>query len=566
MRRSAFAAGRVRARRAAQLSGPRGAAATADRPTLMVPHRSVSATRAGDPMDPAFAGQRASTGSADRNWLHDRLVAVPRIRRLVEDEPLAASGVEQKLTLMFGTSITFASSPDPAAFRLPPDSPALARLARSIELAWRRWAQDPQCRCDWEGELDFDLMVDLAGRHRQVEGESLCLVNALPADEAWPYQTALQVVDPDRLRNPMGLPDGMGTSARIQDAGVDYDVPVERAISGVGRDERGRRIAYHVLDGHPEGVGEFGRSMRGNWYPRWDPLIPGRSRVLHVYRQKRAGQTRGISPFVSVMSRLQSLSDLNEAELRSRVLNALVFANVTSSMDAEYIREMFAEGGADELLDTREAFYKEAGIRVGGTRVIQTFPGDELKINQAQRDTNAFADTITAVAMQSGAGLGLTSELLTRDFSRTTFSSARTSQNDATRSLSRERALDEKKLAAPLLFCVLQEAFERGELDLPPGAPHILDEPGAYLAGKWLGSRKDYVDPVKEAMGDRLRLENGVIAPSDLAAEHGQDFERLIARIKRDKAKLEQAGITLGDLQAMAAINAAHGSSDGPAN
>jgi len=232
-------------------------------------------------------------------------------------------------------------------------------------------------------------------------------------------------------------------------------------------------------------------------------------------------------------------------------------------MDGDYVSEMFSDNASsDVLLDARERFYHNSNLRVGGTRVIQTFPGDELKVNEAVRDSNAFADTIAAVAMQSGAGLGLTAELITRDFSKTTFSSARTSTLDAQRSLERERALDEKKFATPALLCVLQEAAEMGALDLPRGAPDILEDPGAYTAGKWLGRRKDYVDPVKEAMGDRLRLENGVTAPSDLAAEHGQDFDQLLAKIARDRRKMASAGVSLGDLQSMVAINGQHASAD----
>lgn len=510
--------------------------AQAATPTLMKPHRSASPTRAGDPLDPAFAGMFASKGSADSNWLRDRLVAIPKIRRLVEDEPLAASAVEQKLALMFGDQLTFASSPLARAFGLEDNDPQIAALGRSIEAAWRRWATDPLCRCDWEQQLDFDGLIDLTTRHRLIDGEPLVLVNALPEAEAWPYQTALQVLDPDRLATPAGA------------------VESDQLRAGVRFDERGRAEAYHILDGHPHDYGLSFKGMTGRWYPRWDTDVPGRPRVLHYYKKRRAGQSRGISQFVSVLSRLQSLSDLNEAELRSRVLNALIFASISSSMDGEYVQEMFSDGGAaDQLLEHRNAFYNEAGIRVGGNRVIQTFPGDELQINHAQRDANAFADTLWAVAVQGGAGLGLPAEVLSQDFTKTTYTSGRLSLGSAFRGLARERSLDIKYFARPVLLCVLQEAYELGDLDLPANAPHPLERPDAYAAGSWLGGRPISADPVKDAMGDRLRLENGVAAPSDIAAEHGQDFDQLVSKIKRDKEKLTEAGIEMGDIATLGA-------------
>jgi lambda family phage portal protein len=528
--KSTQARAKARARAISKIAKP-----TADS-SLMVPYRPKTATRAGDPLEPVFAKHHASRGSADRDWLRDRLTAVPRIRRLVMDEPLAASAVEQKIALMFGKGYRFASTPDAEAFGLEPGHRAIRRLAQSIERALAKAANDPEFRTDWEGELPPDLLIDLAQRHHEVDGEAVVLFNALPEEEAWPFQTALQVVDPDRLSNPLGA------------------INTDTLRDGVRYDERGRVTQYHILNGHPYDVGlSHLKAMTGEWFPRWDPDVPGRPRVVHLYKKRRAGQSRGISQFVSVLSRLQSLSDFNEAELRSRVLNALIFASISSSMDGEYISEMFSNSGdAEQLLATRNAFYDESEIRVGGHNVIRTFPGDEVKLNEAQRDANAFADTIAAIGIQSGAGLDLAYELLSRDYTRTTFLSGRMANIDARRSVGRSRRWTEIKLLDPFNYCLIMEAFYAGELDLPAGAPDFFDNPRAYTSGRHLGGRHEYVDPVKEAMGDRLRLENGTVAPSDLAAEHGQDFHDLVGRIARDQKYLEENGVSLGDVAAMA--------------
>ncbi|WP_420433051.1 phage portal protein [Hyphobacterium sp.] len=526
---------RIRAKARARAIGA-VAKPTADGSTLMVPYRSRTATRAGDPMEPVFAKHHASRGSADRDWLRDRLTAVPRIRRLVMDEPLAASAVEQKLALMFGGQYRFASSPDASAFGLEPGDKAIRNLSRSIEAALAKANNDPEFRVDWEQELPPDLIIELAQRHHEVDGEAVVMFNALSEEEAWPFQTALQVIDPDRLANPLGA------------------INTDTLRDGVQFDERGRVDAYHILNGHPYDVGLAQlKAMTGEWFPRWDPDVPGRPRVVHLFKKRRAGQSRGISQFVSVLSRLQSLSDFNEAELRSRVLNALIFASISSNMDGEYISEMFSNAGdSEQLLATRNRFYEESDIRVGGHNVIRTFPGDEVQINQAQRDTNAYADTIWAIASQSGAGLDLAAELLSRDYTRTTFLSGRMSQIDARRTIARSKRITNYKLRNPLNYCLIMEAFYAGELDLPRGAPDFFENPAAYTAGKHLDGRHEYVDPVKEAMGDRLRLENGTIAPSDLAAEHGQDFQELVGRIARDQKFLEENGVSLGDVADMA--------------
>lgn len=550
---NAIARQRVRKRRADAASRP---APKAD--SLMVNRKPRRAHAAGDPFDTQFAGSFTSHGSPDADWLGDRLTAIARIRDVIRNEPLAASGVEQKLSLLVGEGWQFQSAPDADVFGLDPASEEYEALARSIEKAWRRWASDPLARNDWEERLPWDLQLDLLARNYiGAEGEGLALV--LFDAESETFGTRLQVVDPDRLAQPAGWPDGAGGEITIEGQGETYTAQASDCRAGIARDDRGRPIAYYILDAHPHDIGLAGvmGQFAGRWYPVRTPGFETDTRpcVLHVMKQRRAGQSRGISDFVAAMGAYGAFRDMGEAERRARIINALVVAQYTSAIsDPEALIEVLGAENASEVLASRVGYYEEYGVgTVAGSRVIQPYPGDKLEWNSETRSANEWVDAMSFLALQAGMPLGLGYSMATRDFSRTTFSSARTEINDAFRAIKRERSVIRLHAVRPLRLAVLQEAYDKGELAVPPGAPSIWDAPAAYIAGQDIGPGREYVDPVKEATGDRMEVENLSAAPSDIAARRGHHFDDVVARSARDNRAIQRAGLQLGDIGTMAA-------------
>jgi len=507
-----------------------------------------SAYAAGDPFEPAFAATRSISGSADRDWLAVRLEAIARCRDVIANDPVAASGLEQKLSLIVGDGWKFESMPDYRAFNLDPTSDEYEALSDSIETVWREVTEDPLFRGDYEERLPYDLQLDMQVRqYSGPEGEAFALLPFV--DDGW-WGTKLQVIDAERVAQPAGRPDT--DSCR---AGIEYD-------------DRGRPIRCHVLDGHPYdiGLGSLNR-FTGRWIDKiadWTPTAT-RPQWIHIMKPRRPGLTRGISDYMASLSTFQYLRDLNKAELRTRLINALIVAQYTSQTnDPETLGEILGtQKSGQELLDLRSEYYETAGLtQVAGSRIIQNFPGDKLEWNSEMRAATAFADVAAFMGVQAGAGIGLGYSLMTRDFSKTTFSSARTEINDSVRQTRRERNIVRHLGVRPYRLAVLQEAYEAGRLALPKGAPSIWDAPGAYLAGTDIGPGREYVDPVKEATGDRLEMENMSASPSDIAARRGQSLEEVAIRSSRDRRMLERHNLSMGDVRDFVSANAEHSSRD----
>ncbi|MFT6461191.1 MAG: lambda family phage portal protein [Maricaulis maris] len=488
------------------------------------------AYRAADPLDQALGGVRRSRGSADRDWLHNRLAAVAGIRDSVRNDPMAASMVRRRKALEIGWGWIFKPRPDAEALGFDldneDDEAAFDALIDAIKREWRGWGEDPLFRCDWEGELDFDLMLGLAVRHRIVDGEAIGLVCFREPEDRignFKYGTCLHLIDPDRLANPMGRPDS------------------DTMRGGVELDDGGRTHGYHITRGHPADVGASFKGMLSDFYPAREEW--GRPRVVHLFDKKRAGQHRGISDLVASLRRLKTLETYTDAELRSKVINALVVASFSSEMGGDYLAELFGDKGqAAELMALRNEYYESAGISVGGSKVIQPFPGERLEWNTEGRKADGYADFVFSLAAQVAAGGGGTIEMVTGDFTRHNYSSGRMSLNEAWRDVEVDRALVAKKFATPMLMCVIEEAFYAGRLPLPANAPDFWDDPGAYVRGEWIGPPRGHVDPVKEPQGGALRAANLSSSLEQIAMEDGNDPDDVIEDNRRFRRRLERRG------------------------
>lgn len=494
--------------------------------------RPRTAFAAADPFDQALSGWTGSRGSADRDWLVGRLTAIARSRDAVRNDPMAAGLVRRKRAHIVGWGWLCQPRPDLAALGIDTSTEEgkaqRDRLIKSLKREWRYFARDPIFRGDVERQLDFDMMLMLAVTHKIVDGEAIVLVCWKERKDGFRYSTCFQVVDPDRLANPMGRPDS------------------DRLRAGVELDEDGAPAAYHFLRAHPADIGVTVDGLRTDRIPAREDW--GRPRVLHLYEKRRAGQHRGIGDLVASLRRLRTLESYTDAELRSKVVNALVLAQYTSSMGGEILAEIFGEGQAKHLLDLRDQFYEASDLSVGGSRVINTFPGDKLDLNVQSRQAGDYADFAHAIAAQCAGAGGSTYEMITGDFTRHNYSSGRMSVGEAWREVMVERELIARQLTTPMRLCVIEEAFYGGYLDLPDTAPEFWAEVSAYTECEWIGPARGAIDPVKEPTGQALRLGNLSASPQEIAAEEGRDFDEVLEETAEAKERLQKMGLSLADL------------------
>jgi lambda family phage portal protein len=251
-----------------------------------------------------------------------------------------------------------------------------------IAEAWRRWAESQQC--DSEGRLNFYGIQSLAMRTIAESGEVLIRRRPRRAEDGLAIPLQLQVLEPDFLDTSK---DGI-----IGQSGG----PI---VQGVEFDKLGKRAAYWLFDQHPGS--SFGASA--------SKRVPASS-ILHVFFAERPGQVRGVSWLASAILNLKDFDEYEDASLMRQKIAACFAAFVT---DVDGAGTTVGEANdQDPLVETLEP-----GL------VSYLPPGRNISFaNPPVAGDDGFSvRTLRRIA----AGLGVTYEDMTGDFSQVNFSSAR---------------------------------------------------------------------------------------------------------------------------------------------
>src|SRR5690606_26307220 len=134
------------------------------------------------------------------------------------------------------------------------------------------------------------------------------------------YGTCVHIIDPARLSNPLG------------------QVDTDQLRDGVELDEYGAPVAYNIRKAHPGDV-----FMRQQEMFIWERIERedgyGRPHVVHSFDAQRAGMTRGVSRWASVLQQLKQVADYNDYELQAASLNAVMAAFIKTPLDMDELAD-----------------------------------------------------------------------------------------------------------------------------------------------------------------------------------------------------------------------------------
>lgn len=463
--------------------------------------------------------------SGDSATLWDRTLAGMRVRDQLRNDPHAVAAVVRLLDMLIGAGLRLAPRPDPRALGIDLTTESgrtvYADLVGQLKAEWRIWGDDPRKFNDAQRKLSFNAQMRLMAR-------TYLTMNGATAYLTWRetpgarYATALRVFDPDRLSNPYNEPNTIKMRGGIEFTGD------------------GEPVAYHVRNGHPADYFRMGLNMQWTQIPaRTDT---GRPVFIHAYEPDREDQSREISPFAPLMTRLRMISKHADTELASATVNALFAAFVSSNLPLAEATQALTPA-AVTYADKRASYYMRNPARLMGVRIPVMPIGDEIKINSSPRQTNAFQHFHTAFLQSIAAPLGLSYEQLAMDWTKTNYSSARAALNEVWRRIRTLSAIFVENAVMPVYYAVVEEAFDKGYIVPPPGAPDFWDDPGAYLSAKWIGPPKGYVDPTKEAEAATLRMASLISTLEAECAEQGNDIEDTINQIAVEDQMLAARGL-----------------------
>lgn len=363
--------------------------------------------------------------------------------------------------------------------------------------------------------IDADGRTNLYGLQRLAlntvvdAGEVLIRRRLRERRDGLPLSLQLQVLEPDFIDTSR---DGVIDGNEVRE-GIEYD--------GIGR-----RIAYWLFPRHPGGTFRLGRT----WESRRVPA----SEILHIYRQDRPGQMRGVSWFAPVAMTLQDMADHQDAQLmRQKIAACFVAFRISPDADTDPTADI--SGLATSLVPGR---------------IQNVAPGEDIRF-ATPPGVEAYDEFTRTVLRSVAVGMGITYEALSGDLSNVNFSSARIGRMEMAANVE----------SWQWLMLIPQMMQPIGQWIIDQWALERMTRPARGVNIEWVPPPLRLVDPKTEIISLREKVRAGFASRQSVVRELGYDPERLLEEQIEDAAMADAAGLAFDS----DARNAAAGQAAKPA-
>jgi lambda family phage portal protein len=364
--------------------------------------------------------------------------------------------------------------------------------AKAADL-WKAWAETTAC--DSDGRNDFYGLQKLVLRTVAESGEVLVRRRFRRPEDELPIPLQLQVLDPDYI-------DTMKTETNPNHG--------RKIINGVEYDALGRRAAYWLFSEHPGSLLTPTTSA--------SRAVPAES-ILHVFKQLRPGQVRGVSWFATVLLRFKDFDEYEDATLMKQKIAACL-AVITSDTDGTG-----APIGTPDATQAPEWDSLEPGM------IINAAAGRSITVVDPP-SVAEYADYSKSSLHAIATGLGVTYEDLTGDYSDYNFSSARMS-----RLRHQDRVDDWRWRTLIPQFCDPAWAWAMQSAQIMG-----LEEASA---AEWTPPPIPFIEPDKEGLAISRNIRAGLTTLSDSLRERGYDPIDVLKEIAADNKMLDELGLIL---------------------
>lgn len=409
---------------------------------------------------------------------------------------------------------------------------------REVEELFNLYAESIDSWIDVQRTWSFTGLVRMAVGCYFAGGEALFTCNWMRG-QGRPFSTAFQLVDCDRLSNP-------------------NDVADTRFLrNGVVLDRNAAPTSVWIREAHP------GDMLRGQDIYSWTnrPIYKawGRHHTILLRNLQRPEQTRGVADMVSVLKETRMASQFHETTLANAIANASFAATIESELPPEMAARMVgAEQDGGDMMDPAKAMlaaiadYTRGGqnIQMGGVKIPTLFPGTKLKMLPAGTIGGVGDEFEASLLRKVAAGLGISYEELTRDFTKTNYSSFRAAANQTQRFTTNRKREVADFVANAMFRNWLEEAIDLGMI--PSLAPMLAKVPDlfykplvrdALAAATWIGASRGQVDEMKETQAAVMRIKAGLSTYEIESARLGVDFREVFRQRAREKRLAETYGL-----------------------
>ena len=354
-----------------------------------------------------------------------------------------------------------------------------------IEQAW----------ADWTDATDFNgkLYTLFYGQVRDGDGFGLLVTNPVVRH---PVLLDLMPIEPEHV------------------ASSPFRVPEEREYDGIVYDEWRNPVRYSVCY-------ELA-NPRASMVARMEYRYVDASTVIHMFRQRRAGQSRGvceIAPGLSLFAKLR------------RFTEAVIAAAETAADFAGVIQTKLPANGESQKIQMLDAIELES-------RALLTLPeGWEMSQVDAKQPTTTYGDFKNQVLNEAARPLSMPFNVAACNSSSYNYASGRLDHQKYDKRVAVRRERIRMQCLDRVLHAFLQE-LARVDSRVPRSVLDSMNVPHEWF---WPGS--EHVDPVKEAAAQDTKLKNGSTSLARECARDGIDWEDHLDQLKREEEGRAKRGL-----------------------
>lgn len=456
-----------------------------------------------------ISGPRPKNQSADSEALGSSGADAVRAwaRKFVRDNAIATGIVETIATAVVGCGIHAQSMVEDA------EGNDVESVNDARDAAWMAWCES----CDVNGQMTFAEIQFLAMREIVEAGE--CLIRFVSIKDGDKVPLALELIEADRLA-------------------VDHDTYMvrsklgqgqNRVIRGVELTDTGKPVAYWIYPEHPNSP-----YVNRNTTPVRVPA----NECLHLFRRDRIGQTRGVSWFAPVQIPVRDLGIYWENELQASAVAACFTAAITSDGPVSGLSDPDEGDTTDAVGNTYD--HVEPGI------ILRLNKGESFTAVNPARPNSSAGAWINLIQRLIGVGVGLGYEKVSRDFSNTSYSSARTSELEDRRRFKRFQQYLISHLCQPVWDRFCEAAAIKG-VDTFPSLSDLLTNRRLMAPVAWQVPEWEWVDPQNDQAASEAAIKANMSTLQRECAKNGINWKKNIRQRAKEKAAEREYSVQPND-------------------
>jgi lambda family phage portal protein len=334
-------------------------------------------------------------------------------------------------------------------------------------------------------------------------------------DRLIPY--CIDLYEIDRLMTPIG------------------EINNPKITGGIEFDDEGAPLKYYISKVHPGSSVAMTRA-KGDFYEIDAYNQNGTKKVMHLFNPVRPEQIRGFSELASSLKDIQDMDRYREAEIYSALEDACLTGFVTTENPAMFQQNYTEDAESPEY----EKLHEFAPGKFSYLR-----PGEDIKIHSPNRPNSQFGEMVNQLLRGPSNALDIPPEVLSQNWQGMNYSNARTVLIMFYLScrIRQQHLIDH--FCSVAYESVARELIAKG---LVP-AEGFQTRSSDYLKHIWIPCGWQWIDPVKEAKGKEIEMNNNFETLTSILAGQGKDFEETMEtramELKKIKELEEKHGVKM---------------------